>query len=175
MSTTLTPTEELTHKRKQVLKVIAADFENEELARSQLNAHMYYDDMGEFIEEEDDEEEDTLQTTTSLLNKIVEEDGYLIKTEQGGTNRFVLDTEADEDEDNNVTGVTPNEIAKLVSQIENRHDVRVGISEDRLSDWGHVCSEVNDAVGHRVLRVVSNPNRYRLTKKGLKLIEKELL
>ena len=175
MSTTFTPTDELTDKRTQILKVIAADFGKDELARSQLNAHMYYDDMGAYIEEEDGEEEDTLQTTTDLLNKIVEEDGYLAKTEQGGTNRFVLDTEAEDDEDDIVTGVTPDEIAKLVSQISDRHGVRINIPEDRLTEWGFVCSKVNSAVGHQVLRVASNPNRYRLTKEGLKLIEKELL
>lgn len=175
MSTSLTPTDELTSKRTQLLKVIAADLERSEFARSQLNAHLYYDDVDHLIEEDDEKEKATLQTTTGLLNKIVEEDGYLLKTEQGGTIRFVIDTEADADNGDDVTGVTPNEIAKIVEQIEERYGISIKIPEDRLHEWGYVCNRVNDAVGHQVLRIASNPNRYRLTSTGLRLIQDELL
>ena len=175
MSTELTPTDELTEKRTKLLKISAADLGRDEFARSQLNAHLYYNDVGHLIGEEDDEEEATLQTTTDLLNKIVNEDGYLIKTEQGGTNRFIIDTEADENRDEQVTAVTPSEIADLISQIEERYGVSIGIPEDRLPEWGFVCDRVNGAVGHRVLRIASNPNRYRLTSKGLEQVKSELL
>ncbi|ELY99460.1 hypothetical protein [Natrialba asiatica] len=175
MTGTLTQTDELTEKRTEIIKVIAADFERTEFARSQLNAHMYYNDMGHLIEEDDDEEEDTLQTTTGLLNKIAEEDGYLHKTEQGGTNRFIIDTGADEDEGDQVTAVTPNEIAQLVAQIADRHGVTINIPEDRLPEWGFVCNRVNGTVGSNVLRIASNPNRYRLTTEGLELVQEELL
>jgi len=175
MSTDITPPDDLTEKRTKLLKVIASDLEETEFARSQLNAHLYYNDVGDLIEEEDSEEEDTLQTTTDLLNKIVEEDGHLLKTEQGGTNRFILDTEADEEAGDQVTAVTPSEISDLVSQIAERYGAHIGIPDDRLVEWGFVCNRVNSTVGHQVIRVASNPNRYELTAEGGDLIEEELL
>jgi hypothetical protein len=175
MSTELTPTDELTEKRTKLLKISAADLGRDEFARSQLNAHLYYNDVGHLIGEEDDEEEATLQTTTDLLNKIVDEDGYLVKTEQGGTNRFILFTEADDDSDDQVTAVTPSEIAKLISQIEKRYGVSIDIPEDRLIEWSYVCERINGAVERQILRVVSNPNKYRLTSEGLDAIKNELL
>ncbi|AZH26847.1 hypothetical protein [Haloplanus aerogenes] len=175
MSKGLTQPDDLTEKRTKLLKVTASDLGQAEFARSQLNAHLYYNDVGHLIGEEDEEEEATLQTTTSLLNTIVEEDGYLHKTEQGGTNRFIIDTEADEDAGDQVTAVTPSEIADLVAQVADRHGVSIKIPEDRLPEWSFVCDRVNSAVGHRVLQVASNPNRYRMTTKGLRLIKDELL
>ncbi|SDM50520.1 hypothetical protein SAMN04487949_1888 [Halogranum gelatinilyticum] len=175
MSEDPTPTEELTEKRTKLLKVIAADLPNTEFARSQLNAHLYYNDVSEHIDEDDDEEEDTLQTTTSLLNKIVEEDGYLKKTQQGGETSFILDDEADEDKGEKVTAVTPSEIRTIVSQVCNRHGVSVSFTDDEIVRWSLVTRRVNAAVGHRVLRIASMPNEYRLREAGYEIIADELL
>lgn len=175
MSTTLTTPDDLTEKRTKLLKIIADDLSQEEFARSQLNAHLYYKDVGKHLEEDDGEEEATIQTTTGLLNKIVEEDSYIEKTQQGGTNSFVLDTEADQEAGDRVTAVTPSEVADIVAQVADRHGVTVNIPEDRYIEWGFVCDQVNSKVGHQVLRVASNPNKYRLTSKGLQLVEDKLL
>lgn len=175
MSTDTTHPDDLTEKRTTLLRIIADDLGQDEFARSQLNAHLYYQDVGKHLDEEDEEEQDTIQTTTDLLNTIAEEDGYLKMTEQGGRNSFVLDTEADEDVGDRVTAVTPSEIAEMVTQVAERHGTQIQIPDDRLGEWGYVCGQVNSAVGHQVLRVASNPNKYRMTAQGLKLVKENLL
>lgn len=175
MSKTVTSADDLTEKRTKLLKIIADDLGQNEFARSQLNAHLYYNDVGKHLEEDDGEEEANIQTTTNLLNTIADEDGYLEKTQQGGTNSFVLDTEAEEEAGDRVTAVTPSEVADIVAQVAERHGIAVKIPEERYIEWGFVCDRVNGSVGHQVLRVASNPNEYRLTSKGLHLIENELL
>jgi hypothetical protein len=175
MCAKLTPIDGLTDKRTELLKVIAADLADQEFARSQLNAHLYYEDVGHLIDEEDDTEEDTIQTTTGLLNNIVEEDYYLRKTQQGGDTSFILDTEASEEDGETVTAVKPSEIAEVVDQVAERHGISIHIPEDELPKWNVVCRKVNDAVGHQVLRIASTPNKYELREEGRKLIENELL
>lgn len=159
----LTPYEELTDKRQQLLNVVTAEFGTDtEFARSHLNAVLYKYDVSSYIEDDDEEEEATIQTTTDLLNKIVEEDAYLKKTQQGGDTSFVIDTEADEEQGEKVTGTTPSEVSDLAHQVLNRHGVSADLSQMDFGNWNEVVDKVNGRVSKRVLMIKSTPNKYRL-------------
>ena len=167
-----TEVENLTDKRRELLKAAVAkqDELSEKFARSQLNAVLYYEDMSGVIEADDSEEEPTLQTTTNLLNKIADEDGYLVKVSQGGGAAFVLDRNADEEAGETVTGVTPEDLRQLARQVLNRNGASANLSDVDFGNWQEVISVVNKAVGKRVLMVRSEPNRYRLTESGVEAI-----
>lgn len=175
MTQGLTPPDNLTEKRAKLLKSIRAEEDDlgNDFARSQLNAVLYYNDMSDVIGEDDGKEEDTLQTTTKLLNKIQEEDGYLKKTQQGGENAFVIDTEASEEAGEKVTGVNPSELTKLAFQVLDRHGISDDLSEVDFADWGDVISSVNSLVGKRVLMVKSEPNEYRLVDEAREIIDSD--
>lgn len=149
-------------------------FDDGEFARSQLNEVFAAVDLSEVIGEEDEEGERTLQTTTGLLNKMTEEDGILRKTQQGGDSAFVLDTRADEDEGEQVTGVTPSDLAEMADQIQKRTDKHIPLEGVDFSDWGDVISTVNDALGRPELMIKSEPNIYWLTDEARKVIRNEL-
>lgn len=149
-------------------------FDDREFARSQLNEVFAAVDLTEVIGEEDEEGERTLQTTTDLLNKMTEEDGIFKKTQQGGDSAFVLDTRADEDKDEQVTGVTASDLAEMANQIQRRTDEHIPLGDVDFSDWGDVISTVNGALGRPELVIKSEPNLYRLTDAARKAIRKEL-
>lgn len=169
-----TDPDDLTKKRTKLLRVIEDDFEGEEFARSNLNADLYYEDQTEHLDVEDDEDTATIQTTTDLLNKIQEEDGYLVKTQQGGKSAFVLDTEADEEDGDRVTGVTPSELSGMASQVLDRHGVSADLSDVNFGNWNEVCDRVNEAVGKRVLVIRSEPNLYCLREEAAEIIRNKL-
>lgn len=173
MNSLNTEVENLTDKRRELLKAVVAKQDElpEKFARSQLNAVLYYEDMSGVIEAEDAEEEPTLQTTTDLLNKIADEDGYLVKVSQGGGSAFVLDRNADEKAGEKVTGVTPGDLRELASQVLDRNGATANLSDVDFGNWQEVIRVVNGAVEKRVLMVKSEPNRYRLTKAGVKAIQ----
>lgn len=172
MSTNLTPYDELTDKRQLLLKVIEENLDDGRFTRSHLNAVLYYEDHSEILDEDDDEDTDTVQTTTGLLNKIVEDDGYLAKPVQGGGTAFVLDRNANEDRDERVTGVTPSELSEMAHQILDRNGVSRDLSHVDFGDWGEVLDAVNSAIGKKVLIIRAKPNRYELRETAAEVIRK---
>lgn len=144
--------EDLTEKRKELVKAIADHMGKEEFARSQLNSA--------FSEETDDDT--AIQTTTHLLNKLVEEDGYIVRSRSGGDNAFVLDTGADENRDEQITGVTASELAKIASQIQQRTNEDIPLEDVDFTDWGEVIARINESLGEPVLMIKSEPNLYRM-------------
>ncbi|MDL0126301.1 hypothetical protein [Halobacterium salinarum] len=172
MTRAITEVSDLTDKRRELLKAAVAKQDElpEKFARSQLNAVLYYEDMSGVIEADDSEEEDTLQTTTNLLNKIANEDGYLAKVSQGGGSAFVLDRYADEESGEKVTGVTPEDLREMAHQVLDRNGTSTDLSDVDFGNWQAVIRAVNKAVGKGVLMVKSEPNKYRLTERGIEAI-----
>ncbi|OIB58040.1 hypothetical protein [Natrialba sp. SSL1] len=172
MTQAITEVSDLTDKRRELLKAAVAkqDELSDEFARSQLNAVLYYEDMSSVIEADDSEEEATLQTTTNLLNKITDEDGYLVKVSQGGGSAFVLDRNADEDAGEKVTGVSPADLREMADQVLDRNSVTADLSDVDFGNWQEVIRVVNNAVKKRILMVKAEPNRYRLTERGIEAI-----
>lgn len=175
--------DELTSKRQKVVKGLAtveyefADrerYEDGEFARSQANAAFRENDLTKVLDEDDEEGEQSLETTTDLLNKIQEEDGYLEKTQQGGGSAFVIDTEAEEERGETVTGVTASDLAELASQVLDRHNVTADLSDVDFNDWREVIQTVNRLVGDQILMVKSEPNLYRLTDEARAIVHEEL-
>ena len=183
MATKLTKPDELTDKRKKLAKAIEAlegnftgraRYEDGEFARSQLNAVLYKEDMSKPLKISDKKKDENFKTTTRLLNKLAEEDGYLRKTQQGGQTAFVIDTGANADAGDKVTGVTPSDLSDLARQVFDRHGVSGGLSGIDFRDWGDVMSKVNQRVGKRVLMIKSEPNLYELRDEARKAIRKSL-
>lgn len=184
MASRVLDTDELTEKRQKIAAATVAveseftgedhRFGDRKFARSQLNEVFAAVDLTEVIGEEDEEGERTLQTTTDLLNKMTEEDGIFKKTQQGGDSAFVLDTRADEDKDELVTGVTASDLAEMANQIQRRTDEHIPLGDVDFSDWGDVISTVNGALSRPELMIKSEPNIYRLTDDARKAIRKKL-
>ncbi len=149
-------------------------FGDREFCRRQLNVVLYKKDMSEVTDEEDQEEEENLQTTTDLLNKMTDEDDILNRTRQGGTSAFVLDTGADEERGEQVTGVTPSDLRTMVAQVEERREVHIDTSDVDLGDWNEVADAVNEALKERVFIIQSEPSLFRLTEEARKVIREEL-
>ena len=114
---------------------------------------------------------------TRLLNDLVD-DGYLVKEFQGGTNPIVLDSEYDKDRDtrNAAPFGDGSALHTLVDQVCDRE----GITRDILDevnnryDFNEVREAVNRAVGRTVLRIYSDPSKYRFTKETYRPVKEKV-
>ena len=168
-----TPWDELTTARQRVVLTIAHVHGPQTFNRPDL-----LDDVEDADDIEDviDDEDRVLTSLdyTRLLNEL-EEDGYLLKEFQGGTNPIMLDTEYDSDRDTRSAAPYGDTSAlhTLVDQICNRE----GITRDLLDevDNPYDFSEVKDAVNKAVKRVVlhpySDPSKYRFTQEGYSVVD----
>lgn len=174
---------DLSTKRKNVLKslfLVGDEFADRdryadgEFTRSQLNEVFRQRDLSSVIDSNDTEGEQTLKTTTKLIEKIADEDGYLRQTQQGGDSAFVIDTEADESQGDQVTGVSEAEVSNLAFQVLNRYDIATELNHVDFNNWDEVISEVNRMVGHPVLMVKSDPHVFRWTEEGKQIVKRHL-
>lgn len=177
------PFDELTDKRQKVLKGLVKHegeftgrdrYDDGEFARSQANEVFRQHDLSDILGEEDEKGEPTLETTTDLLNKIQEEDGYLEKNQQGGESAFVIDTEANEESGEKVTGTSPSELSDLAFQVLDRHGISADLDHVDFADWRQVIETVNRLVGKRMLMIKSDPNLYEIPDEARGILLDEL-
>jgi hypothetical protein len=133
----------LTDKRQTVLEASFRLFGTERFATSKLNARW-----------------SSGKTSTGLLEEL-ESDGWLDRVETGGGSPFVLDRNADGN-DERVTGVTPSELSEMAHQILDRNGISADLSHVDFGDWEEVMDAVNSRVGRQVLVVRRKPHRYRI-------------
>ena len=168
-----TPWDELTTARQRVVLTIAHVHGPQTFNRPDL-----LDDVEDADDIEDviDDEDRVLTSLdyTRLLNEL-EEDGYLLKEFQGGTNPIMLDTEYDSDRDTRSAAPYGDTSAlhTLVDQICDRE----GITRDLLDevdnpyDFNEVKDAVNKAVKRVVLHPYSDPSKYRFTQEGYSVVD----
>jgi len=168
-----TPWGDLTPARQRVVLTIAHVHGPQTFNRPDL-----HDDVEDADDVEDviDDKDRVLTSLdyTRLLNEL-EEDGYLVKEFQGGTNPIMLDTEYDSDRDtrNAAPYGDTSALHTLVAQICDRE----GISRDLLDevdnpyDFNEVKDTVNRAVGRVVLHPYSDPSKYRFTQGGYSVVD----
>ena len=163
-----TPWDELTTARQRVVLTIAHVHGLQTFNRPDLR-----DDVADVDHVEDviDDKDRVLISLdyTRLLNEL-EEDGYLVKEFQGGTNPIMLDTEYDPDRDtrNAAPYGDTSALHTLVDQICNREEITRDLLDE--VDNPYDFNEVKDAVNRAVMRVVlhpySDPSKYCFTQEG---------
>lgn len=168
-----TPWDELTTARQRVVLTIAHVHGPQTFNRP---------DLRDDVEDADDVEDvigdkDRVLTSldyTRLLNEL-EEDGYLVKEFQGGTNPIMLDTEYDSDRDtrNAAPYGDTSALHTLVAQICDREEITRDLLDevDNPYDFNEVKDAVNRAVGRVVLHPYSDPSKYRFTQEGYSVVD----
>ncbi|WP_256392787.1 hypothetical protein [Natronoarchaeum rubrum] len=170
-STTLTNWNDLpSDTRRRLLKAIAVTQGTDEFTRRDLEESIDETDLSQVV---DDQSE--IVVRTKMLNKLVEEDGYLTKTHQSDGVPFVLYVGDHADPDDPLTGLTPSELSRMVREVlkkEGRGNASVDHIDFRY--MGEVCTKVNMMLSDTVLIIVSDPNEYRLRKSALSEIRNHI-
>lgn len=139
-------------------------------------------DLRDEVEDSDDietvidDEDRILKTLNScgLLNKLVEEDDYLVKLRQGGGNPIIVDYEYDPGRDTHQSvgyGAT-GKLATMAFDILDREDEPEWRLDDvDMSDPNEVVEALNRIVGHSVVGIVAESSRYRLREEAVPVVE----
>ena len=170
-----TPWDDLTAARQRVALTVAHVHGPKKFNRPDLREDV---EASSTIEEVIDDKERVLTSLkyTRLLNDL-EEDGYLVKEFQGGTNPIILDVEYDSGRDNR--NAAPWGDASALHTLVDQVCDREGISRDLLKevdnkyDFNEVKAKVNSVVGRTVLQPYADPSEYRFTKETYSLVREK--
>lgn len=158
---------DLTPGRQRVAKAVAHLNGPSEFERPDLRDEAEDSDTVAEVVDDKDRVLTSLDYTT-LLNAL-EEEGYLVKTFQGGGNPVVVDIYYDEERDK-VPAAPFGYHSKLMTLIHQVLD-RNGLTDSVLngvdiSDWNAVIDAVNGAVSGAPIRISADASEYRFTQEG---------
>ncbi|MFC6973470.1 hypothetical protein ACFQL1_20420 [Halomicroarcula sp. GCM10025709] len=166
---------EETKSRKRLIKTIGYVAGPKTIERPDFQDEVVESDG---LEEIIDSREKVVKTLnqTNLLNGLVE-DGYLRKEKQGGQDPIVLDLNYDEDRDTYEVAPfgAPSKLRSIAYDVLDRNDLPSDTLEGvDTNDFNAVLDAVNDAVGRKVLVVVSEASQYRLREEALSIASKKV-
>jgi len=171
-TTDITPWDDLTLARRRVAKTIVHVHGPSTFNRPDLKDDVEDSSTVKTVIDDKDRVLTSLKYTR-LLNDLVE-DGYLVKEFQGGTNPIVLDSEYDKDRDtrNAAPFGDGSALHTLVHQVLDREGIQrdILVEVNDQYDFNEVREAVNRAVGRVVLRIYSDPSKYRFTRETYSLV-----
>jgi len=160
----------LSNTRQRLLKATAYIMGGEEFTRRDLQDAVAETDLSSVVDDQD-----SINVRTGMLNKLVEEDQYLVKTHQSDRVPFVLYVGGNDSDDETLTGLRESELRRLVEKVL-RLEGHAGtdVSHINFNDLGDVVVKVNGLVGRPVLTIVSDPNEYQMSTSALQMIKPRL-
>lgn len=166
----MTPWNSLTRTRQRLLKAIAHLMGDSEFTRRELEQQVDETDLSGIVDDQD-----LISVRTGMLNNLVSEDNYLVKTHQSDRVPFVLYVGGEDSDDETLTGLRPSELRRLVEKVLRLHRVEgADLEHIDFADIGDVVTKVNALVGKTVFIIVSDPNVYRLHTVALERVEDHL-
>lgn len=160
----------LTSTRQRLLKATTFLMGSDEFTRRELQDAVASTDLSSVVDDQD-----SINVRTGMLNNLVEDDHYLVKTHQSDKVPFVLYVGGNGPDEETFTGLRESELRRLVEKVlrlEGQADSDV--SHIDFSDLGDVVVKVNGLVERPVLTIVSDPNEYRMSSSGLKTVKSRL-
>jgi len=160
----------LTNTRKRLLKATAVIMKDEEFTRRELQDAVADTDLSSVVEDQD-----SINVRTGMLNSLVTDDQYLVKTHQSDRVPFALYVGGEDSDDETLTGLRPSELRSLVDKVLRLEGLAgADVSHIDFTDLGDVVVKVNALVGRPVLIIVSDPNKYRMHTNALQTVRTRL-